>query len=136
MNANAFGIAIGELLGAGIFITTIVIGAVAIVAETQLEKIVFLRDVAFYFGGIVLVVVFIADGAIRLYEAVILLSYYFGFDNNWKFILLIIFAELKFLTDMCFLQSSSGIETDVASRKRKAPSFNTISVAMKRTLKL
>eukprot|EP01091_Cochliopodium_minus_P011016 TRINITY_DN3052_c0_g1_i2.p1 TRINITY_DN3052_c0_g1~~TRINITY_DN3052_c0_g1_i2.p1 ORF type:complete len:576 (+),score=103.95 TRINITY_DN3052_c0_g1_i2:1-1728(+) len=80
VKANVYGISIGELLGAGVFVTTIVVGAVAFVSKNvQLDASSFLRDVIFYLVALGMMCGMLYDGKILFWEAVILLIYYFTY---------------------------------------------------------
>lgn len=75
-----FDMGIGELFGAGLFVSTCVVGAVCFaVAKTEavLDRFSFLRDMSFYIVGIVAVFFICWDGKIYIYESVSFLVYYF-----------------------------------------------------------
>jgi len=76
VTTNNFGIAAGEIFGAGVFVTTVVVAIVSMVRETALLKYSFLRDVLFYFGGVLGASLLINDGDITLWKALLLLAYY------------------------------------------------------------
>ena len=72
----SYGISVGALLGAGLFVQTIVLAAVALVSEARVQKLPFLRDAGFYLVGIVLFFFFLLDGSVAWWEAVIMLLFY------------------------------------------------------------
>lgn len=69
---------IGALYGAGLFVTTIVVGITIINAKTgvQLEEMSIWRDVGFYILATIVMIIFGAFGTLHLYDGVILLSLY------------------------------------------------------------
>ncbi|OQV22009.1 Sodium/potassium/calcium exchanger 6, mitochondrial [Hypsibius exemplaris] len=64
------GLAIGELLGGGIFVTTVVGAAVAIICPFLLMRRPFIRDIFFYVGGTIWVLVILVRGKIYLAESI------------------------------------------------------------------
>ncbi|RGB39381.1 Sodium/calcium exchanger protein [Rhizophagus diaphanus] len=70
-------LAIGELIGAASFITSVVAGSVAIVSPFRIKKAPFLRDVIFFLLAICVVLAIIWDGKIFLWESIILVLFYF-----------------------------------------------------------
>jgi len=79
VTSHTFNIAIGELLGAGLFVTTAVVAAVSFASETYLDRKSFLRDAIFYLFGVVGVIIIVHDGIVYLFESVIFLGYYFTY---------------------------------------------------------
>jgi len=71
-----FQIAIGELLGAGMFVTSCVVGAVALSADCTVKKLSFVRDVCFYLFAVTLVCGVVATGVVHVWEAIIFLFCY------------------------------------------------------------
>jgi len=76
INQNNFGVAIGELVGAGVFITTAIVGSVALVSAAELKKFPFYRDVFFFIFGIIFVLIICNNGLISIWETVLLLVFY------------------------------------------------------------
>jgi sodium/potassium/calcium exchanger 6 len=72
-------LAIGELIGAAGFITSVVAGSVAVVSPFRITKAPFLRDVTFFLLAICVVLAIIWDGKIHLWESIILVSLYFTY---------------------------------------------------------
>ncbi|XP_055342059.1 mitochondrial sodium/calcium exchanger protein-like [Paramacrobiotus metropolitanus] len=70
------GLAIGELIGGGIFVTTVVGAAVSILAPFTIMRRPFLRDVSFYIAGVVWIIVVLCRGRIYFAEAIGFLSLY------------------------------------------------------------
>lgn len=70
-------LAIGELIGAASFITSVVAGSVAVVSPFRIKKAPFLRDVTFFLLAILVVLAIIWDGKIFLWESIILVLFYF-----------------------------------------------------------
>jgi len=79
VTSNTFNIAIGELLGAGLFVTTVVVAAVSFASEAFLDRKSFLRDAIFYLFGVVGVIIIVHDGVVHLFESIIFLGYYFTY---------------------------------------------------------
>jgi solute carrier family 24 (sodium/potassium/calcium exchanger), member 6 len=74
-----FSIAIGELVGAGAFVTMVVVGAVALSANCNVNAFPFIRDVTGYLIGASAVCMIVLSGNIYLWEAVLFLIYYCGY---------------------------------------------------------
>jgi Ca2+/Na+ antiporter len=79
VNSDLFPQAVGELLGAGCFITTVVVASITIFSTVPVQptRRPFLRDVAFYLGGVLLVFFVFFDHKVQLYEGIMLIIYYF-----------------------------------------------------------
>jgi sodium/potassium/calcium exchanger 6 len=69
-------VAIGSLLGGGMFITTVVLGCVSMIAPFRPHRRPLLRDCGFYFAGVVSVWFATRDNIITLNEAVTLVVLY------------------------------------------------------------
>ncbi|XP_077965460.1 mitochondrial sodium/calcium exchanger protein-like [Styela clava] len=95
---SSSGVAIGALLGAGIFVTTVVAGAVAITKPFELAKRPFLRDVTFYLATVFWTFCLLYNGKIDL-------------PNSIGFLLLYIFYVIVVLV---------GRYVNQKLRKRKA----------------
>jgi Ca2+/Na+ antiporter len=77
---DQFNLGIGELLGAGLFVTSCVVAAVAFASkQAKLDRHSFLRDVSFYLIAVVAVFFICWDGRIYIYESVGFLIYYTGY---------------------------------------------------------
>jgi len=72
-------LAIGELIGAASFITSVVAGSMAVVSPFRVTKAPFIRDVIFFFSAISFVLVVIWDGKIQLWESIVLVLFYFTY---------------------------------------------------------
>lgn len=75
-NKNGAALAVGELFGAGLFVTTIVTGIVSLISDFKLVRRPFMRDVLFYLLATVLTFILINIGTIHLAEAVVFLLLY------------------------------------------------------------
>ncbi|KAL7752531.1 hypothetical protein RI367_002065 [Sorochytrium milnesiophthora] len=75
-SAGAGGLAIGELVGAAAFITTMVIGSVAFFAPFTLPRTLFLRDILFFAGAVLNITVVVWDRRITFEESASLIIYY------------------------------------------------------------
>ncbi|CAG8459941.1 12685_t:CDS:2 [Cetraspora pellucida] len=69
-------LAIGELIGAANFITSIVAGSMAVIAPFRVKKAPFLRDVFFFTTAIAFTLAIIWDGYIYLWECISLVLLY------------------------------------------------------------
>lgn len=69
LRSNTFSLAIGELLGAAAFITTVVVGAMALVRPFHVPRWPFLRDVGFFCIAVLVMITCLADGKLKLFEA-------------------------------------------------------------------
>ncbi|WRT70557.1 uncharacterized protein IL334_007555 [Kwoniella shivajii] len=88
MKNETVGLAIGELIGAASFITSIVVGSIAFIRPFHVPRHAFLRDVLFFTSAVLLLVVVLRDGHLALYEAgsmVVLYVAYVGVvvGGNW-----------------------------------------------------
>lgn len=73
---------LGALIGASIFISTVVLGTIILVVEVRsedIDKIDFVRDVVAYLLVVVLVVGVAYDGTVHLYEAILFLVFYIAY---------------------------------------------------------
>jgi sodium/potassium/calcium exchanger 6 len=73
---DSFSLAMGELMGAASFIVTCVVGMLAITTGFRVNRRPFLRDVLFFIGAIVTLLIVLADGRIKLFESILLIVYY------------------------------------------------------------
>jgi sodium/potassium/calcium exchanger 6 len=73
------GLAIGELLGAGSFITTCVVGAIAISTGFRVSEKLFIRDIGFFLVAAVIVLFVLYDEKITKTESIILIMVYFAY---------------------------------------------------------
>ena len=74
--ANSGSLAIGELLGAAAFITSVVAGTMAIIAPFKVSRNSFLRDAGFFSVAVVMTMILLADGRLRLWEAAAMIVFY------------------------------------------------------------
>jgi len=83
------------LLGAGIFVTLAVVGAVGFVSAPQLQASAFLRDLLFYIGATVMLMYFYADEKITAYEAITFPFLYF------LYVLVVILSDMPCCLRVC-----------------------------------
>jgi len=76
VTSGTFGIAAGELLGAGLFVCTIVVSSVTLVSKGEIKLFLFLRDAIVYTIVVCIMTFIIHDQKIYLWEAVAFLFYY------------------------------------------------------------
>ncbi|CAG8573941.1 11296_t:CDS:10 [Ambispora leptoticha] len=74
---NSGSLALGELIGAASFISSIVAGSMAVITPFRVTRVPFIRDVLFFTGAIAIVFFIIMDGVIHLWESALLVIYYF-----------------------------------------------------------
>ena len=68
LKSDSFALAIGELLGASAFITSIVVGSMALVQPFHVPRWPFLRDVGFFTCAVMILVACLRDGKLTLPE--------------------------------------------------------------------
>ncbi|KAG0023814.1 hypothetical protein BGZ81_007921 [Podila clonocystis] len=88
MGAGSASLAIGELVGAASFITSVVVGSMAIIKPFKVSKAPFLRDVIFFAGCVLFTLYTVIDGKITMVESITLIVYYifyvtFVVVGNW-----------------------------------------------------
>ncbi|EJD49654.1 hypothetical protein AURDEDRAFT_122089 [Auricularia subglabra TFB-10046 SS5] len=76
MKAGSGSLAVGELVGAASFITSVVVGSLCIIRPFTVPRVSFLRDVGFFTVAITLLLVFCIDGKIHSWEAGLLVLLY------------------------------------------------------------
>ncbi|WVR08483.1 hypothetical protein IAU60_005538 [Kwoniella sp. DSM 27419] len=88
MKGGTFGLAIGELIGAASFITSIVVGSIAFIRPFHVPRHAFLRDVLFFTTAVVVLMIVLRDGHLTLAEAAGMVILYVGYvvvvvGGNW-----------------------------------------------------
>lgn len=76
MKVGSGGLAIGELIGAAFFITSVVAGSMAIVKPFKVSRRSFLRDAIFFAGAVGFSVGLLADGKVSAWETGLMIAYY------------------------------------------------------------
>ncbi|CZT03557.1 hypothetical protein WAI453_012271 [Rhynchosporium graminicola] len=76
MSSHSGSLAVGELIGAAGFITAVVAGSMALVREFKVGKKTFVRDVGFFIVAACFSMVFLADGALHLWECCVMVAFY------------------------------------------------------------
>ncbi|KAG8937293.1 hypothetical protein FRC02_000063 [Tulasnella sp. 418] len=79
MRANSGSLAIGELLGAATFITSVVVGSMCIIKPFHVRKTQFLRDVGFFTIAVAMLLAILIDGKIQRWEAAGLVGLYVAY---------------------------------------------------------
>jgi solute carrier family 24 (sodium/potassium/calcium exchanger), member 6 len=79
MRVGSGSLAIGELIGAALFITSVVAGSMAIVNPFKVSRKSFLRDACFFAGAVAFSVGLLADGKITAWESSGMIGYYFTY---------------------------------------------------------
>ncbi|XP_004343855.2 solute carrier family 24 [Capsaspora owczarzaki ATCC 30864] len=70
------GFAVGELFGAGVFLTTVLVGAVSLVGHIKLTRRPFLRDVSFNIVTVSLILLLLWQGKIYLWQGACFIAIY------------------------------------------------------------
>ncbi|GEQ69950.1 hypothetical protein JCM33374_g3626 [Metschnikowia sp. JCM 33374] len=76
LEVEATGLAVSELLGAALFILTVVVGAISWAHPFKVPKFHFVRDILFYLTISFICLLFLIMGALTYWSAVLLLSTY------------------------------------------------------------
>lgn len=76
MGSNSGSMAIGELLGAAGFITSVVAGSMALVREFKVNKNTFVRDIVFFIVAVAFTFYFIWDETVKLWECCAMIGFY------------------------------------------------------------
>ncbi|KAH8675749.1 Sodium/calcium exchanger protein-domain-containing protein [Xylariales sp. PMI_506] len=76
MGSNSGSMAVGELLGAAGFITSVVAGSMALVREFKVSKKTFVRDICFFIVAVSFTIGFLSDGDVHLWECCCMIGFY------------------------------------------------------------
>ncbi|KAI0466961.1 Sodium/calcium exchanger protein-domain-containing protein [Xylaria cf. heliscus] len=76
MSSNSGSMAVGELIGAASFITTVVAGSMALVREFRVARKTFVRDICFFIVAVGFAVGFLVDGRLYFVECLIMIGFY------------------------------------------------------------
>ncbi|KAI1804107.1 Sodium/calcium exchanger protein-domain-containing protein [Daldinia bambusicola] len=76
MSSNSGSMAIGELIGAAGFITSVVAGSMALVREFKVSRKTFVRDICFFIVAVSFAMGFLADGNLHLWECSVMIAFY------------------------------------------------------------
>lgn len=76
LNVGSAGLAVSELVGAALFILTVVVGSISIASPFRVPKHHFVRDTAFYLTVSVFITATLLMGRLTYYSAVLLFSIY------------------------------------------------------------
>lgn len=76
MGSNSGSMAVGELIGAASFITTVVAGSMALVREFRVARKTFVRDICFFIVAVCFAIGFLLDGHLDLIECCVMISFY------------------------------------------------------------
>lgn len=77
MRSNSGNLAIGELIGAATFITSVVAGSMALVRPFKVARRSFVRDVGFFIVAVAFSMGLMADGRIHVWESATMVALYF-----------------------------------------------------------
>ena len=76
MSSNSGSMAVGELIGAAGFITSVVAGSMALVCEFKVARNTFVRDICFFIVAVGFAVGFLFDGRLYLWECFTMIAFY------------------------------------------------------------
>ncbi|KAI0013357.1 hypothetical protein F4779DRAFT_563231 [Xylariaceae sp. FL0662B] len=76
MGSNSGSMAVGELIGAAGFITSVVAGSMALVREFKVGTNTYVRDILFFVAAVSFAMVFLSDGNLHLWECSVMISFY------------------------------------------------------------
>lgn len=76
MNTNSGSLAVGELMGAAVFITAVVAGSMALIKPFHVARKSFVRDVGFFIVAAGFSFSFLWDGRLQLWECIAMVIYY------------------------------------------------------------
>lgn len=76
MSTHSGSLAVGELVGAAGFITTVVAGSMALVRPFNVARKSFVRDISFFIVAASFSMVFLADGSLHLWECAVMVGFY------------------------------------------------------------
>ncbi|PLB54283.1 hypothetical protein P170DRAFT_397544 [Aspergillus steynii IBT 23096] len=76
MRSNSGSLAIGELLGAASFITSVVAGSMALVRPFKVARRSFVRDVGYFIVAVCFSMLLLADGRLHVWEAATMVGLY------------------------------------------------------------
>ncbi|KAI0817883.1 Sodium/calcium exchanger protein-domain-containing protein [Xylaria sp. FL0064] len=76
MGSNSGSMAVGELIGAAGFITSVVAGSMALVREFRVARKTFVRDICFFIVAVGFAVGFLFDGQIYFAECAVMIGFY------------------------------------------------------------
>lgn len=77
MSTNSGSLAVGELMGAAVFITSVVAGSMALIKPFHVARKSFIRDVGFFIVAAAFSFSFLWDGRLQLWECIAMVIYYF-----------------------------------------------------------
>jgi sodium/potassium/calcium exchanger 6 len=86
MSTNSGSLAVGELMGAAVFITSVVAGSMALIKPFHVARKSFVRDVGFFIVAAGFSFSFLWDGRLQLWECIAMVIYYVvyvGFVVAW-----------------------------------------------------
>jgi sodium/potassium/calcium exchanger 6 len=76
MKSHTASLALGELLGAATFISSVVVGSICLVKPFKVDAYPFLRDIGFFATAVALLQAVLWDGKLHLWETLMLVGLY------------------------------------------------------------
>eukprot|EP00743_Colponemidia_sp_Colp-15_P003529 GILK01003807.1.p1 GENE.GILK01003807.1~~GILK01003807.1.p1 ORF type:complete len:702 (+),score=98.26 GILK01003807.1:39-2108(+) len=127
-------IGLGAIVGAGVFVTTVVTGAVALVSTAKVPARPFIRDVVFYLAAVIALFLIYRDGEVLLWEAACFVAFYVAY------VCLVIFGRQLFFHEpsaaresVPYIQISAPVASDIALEPYVADASGT-GTALRRSL--
>eukprot|EP00753_Platysulcus_tardus_P015739 PLAT526.1.p1 GENE.PLAT526.1~~PLAT526.1.p1 ORF type:complete len:586 (+),score=215.16 PLAT526.1:27-1760(+) len=102
-DASAGQVGVSALLGAGVFVTTFVVGVVVLAAEVRVFPRAFVRDILFYATALVLLVIFSVRGSVTLGISIAFVAVYVGY------VAFVVVVEIMWSRRQHVADSSSGV---------------------------
>ncbi len=123
--AHSGSLAIGELLGAAAFITSVVAGSMAIIRPFKVSRRAFLRDAGFFLTAVIMTMFLLADGRLRLWESIAMIVAYCNKQPKFHLWSLtsssVSYVSYSFLGSWYFERKSKGIIADQRIREQYTP---------------
>eukprot|EP00160_Parvularia_atlantis_P000650 Unigene10527_Nuclearia_a/m.32186 Unigene10527_Nuclearia_a/g.32186 ORF Unigene10527_Nuclearia_a/g.32186 Unigene10527_Nuclearia_a/m.32186 type:complete len:596 (+) Unigene10527_Nuclearia_a:44-1831(+) len=102
INQGKANLAVSQLVGAGTFVTTVVVGIISLIAPFKLTRRPFLRDVLIYLTMVIYMLFMVLDGQIVLAESIVLICVYV------TYVLIVVFGRIIHLRMKSMSESVAG----------------------------
>eukprot|EP00742_Colponemidia_sp_Colp-10_P006777 GILJ01007263.1.p1 GENE.GILJ01007263.1~~GILJ01007263.1.p1 ORF type:complete len:707 (+),score=90.58 GILJ01007263.1:33-2123(+) len=107
-------IGLGAIVGAGVFVTTVVTGAVALVSTAKVPARPFIRDVVFYLAAVIALFLIYRDGEVLLWEAACFVAFYVAYVCLVIFGRQLFFHEPSARASVPYIQVSAPLASDIS----------------------
>ena len=118
LDSNGMALAIGQVLGQGMFVFCFVQGVVALMFPFVVKGSEFLRDAVFYGVGIALAVVVLSDGSLGLFESGLMICMYGVYMAT-----VIWFDSILLLFGLPPVEEASAVEDRVNEQANRRPTL-------------